>query len=303
MKRILLFLVAVFTIFVVKGQVTAGIPDPIILCDVNNPGDEIEVFDMTIREAQIINGQSNVVVTYHPTSGDALSGINAYADPTAHTNEANPQIVFVRLQSTAGQGWDVTTLDLIVPLIPFVDQQPDDIFINEGDGDGSAIFDLTVNESQALGPQDQFNFQFKYYITSEDATNDTNAIADPETYQNTANPQTIYARMAPLQDQCDFETYDFEIETDGVLGVTETNFSDLQVYPNPVSEKIQIQSQFLKGETRIRLYNVSGKQLFSETKQPLNKSITIDLSSLTSGMYFVSIISEGNSVTKKLIKK
>lgn len=302
MKRWLLLTLVVFSCQYTKAQVTAGVPDPIILCDVNNPGDETEVFDLTIREGQIINGQSNVVVSYHPTSGDALSGTNPYPNPMALTNIANPQVVFVRLQSTAGQGWDVTTLDLIVPLIPVVAAVPDAIFLNEGDNDGSAVFDLTINESQALGSQDPFRFQFKYYQAEADAIADENRITDPENFQNTANPQTIFVRMAPLEDQCDFEVYSFTIETDGVLGVLDISLSNCSIFPNPASETVTISFNQMVSSIHVVLYNVLGENVFSETVSVQKGQSRIDVSTLPENIYYLTISSEEQTVVKKLIK-
>ncbi|WP_339831983.1 T9SS type A sorting domain-containing protein [uncultured Altibacter sp.] len=286
----------------INAQVTAGVPDPIILCDVNNPGDETEVFDLTIREGQIINGQSNVVVTYHTTSGDALSGTNPYPNPMALTNIANPQVVFVRLQSTAGQGWDVTTLDLIVPLIPVVAAVPDDIILNEGDNDGSAIFDLTMNESQALGSQDPFRFQFKYFRIEADAIADENRIEDPENFQNTANPQTIFVRMAPLEDQCDFEIYSFTIETDGILGILDLDLNHCSIYPNPASNMVTVSFNETVSSVHVILYDMLGKRIFSETISVNNGQSAIDVSTLPKSMYYLSITSEAQTIVKKFIK-
>ena len=284
------------------SQVTANPPDPIILCDVNNPGDETEIFDLTIREAQIINGQTNVVVTFHETSGDALSGTNAFSNPTAYQNIYNPQIVFVRLQSTAGQGWDVTTLELIVPLIPIVAQDPDDIFIDEGDGDGVAIFDLTVNELQVLGSQDPFLFQFSYFQTFQDAINNVNPILDPMAYVNITNPQTIFGRIAPNQDVCEFEVFDFEISTDGLLAISEVVFKDFKIYPNPASNELSVYSQYLNSVHLVTIFNLQGQVVFVANLKAMNQKITVDISDLASGVYILQLDSEEKTARKKLIK-
>lgn len=285
------------------SQVIANPPDPIILCDVNNPGDETEIFDLTMREAQIINGQPDVVVTYHETSGDALSGTNPFSNPTAYQNIYNPQNVFVRLQSTAGQGWDVTTLELIVVLIPFVAQDPDDIFIDEGDGDGFAVFDLRVNESQVLGSQDPFLFQISYFEVLVDATNNTNPISDPGMYMNITNPQTVYARLAPNQDQCDFEVYDFEISTDGVLSVLDLNVETLELFPNPSSEIINFRSPLITSEVSVYVYDSRGVEVFSEKIRPQEGTLTINIAGYSEGIYFIRLVNETLTFTRRFIKK
>lgn len=303
MKKTLLFAIFGLISANLLSQVIANPPDPIILCDVNNPGDETEIFDLTIREAQIINGQSDVVVTYHETSGDALSGTNPISNSTAYQNIYNPQIIFVRLQSTAGQGWNVTTLELIVVLIPFVAQYPDDIFIDEGDGDGFAVFDLRVNEAQVLGSQDPFLFQISYYELLNDAINNTNPIADPGMYTNITNPQVIYARLAPNQDQCDFEVYDFEISTDGVLAVSDLDMESIILFPNPSSNLINLQSSILTSEVSINIYNTNGTTILSEKRTAQDGTLSINITSFSEGIYIVKLTTDSRSFTRRIIKK
>ncbi len=302
MKKALQVFILIFTINVTFAQVTAFPPTPLILCDVNNPGDQMEIFDLTSKIPEIIGGQTNVVVTFHPSSGAALSGIMAYTNTTAFQNTVNPEIVFVRVENVNNSNdWEVTTLELIVPLIPVVIQNPDDIFIFEGDGDGFATFDLTINEGQALGGQDPFLFNFYYYVTQADADAMVNPIANPESYINATNPQIIYGRMDNLQEMCYFETYTFQIETDGVLGINSFSEENLQMFPNPASSLLNFQFQLFDSEVAITIFDVQGKLLFSETKTSQNSIITLDVSSLHQGMYFVELSLEGNRIVKKLM--
>ena len=67
---------------------------------------------------------------------------------------------------------------------------PNDIFIDEGDLDGLAIFDLTVNNVAIIDGESPADFAISYYETLQDAEAETNAIATPMSYQNIANPQT-----------------------------------------------------------------------------------------------------------------
>jgi gliding motility-associated-like protein len=56
---------------------------------------------------------------------------------------------------------------------------------------GIEVFDLT----EATAQIDPVN-DISYHTTQEDAENNQNAIVDPEIFQNTSNPQTIYIRVA-----------------------------------------------------------------------------------------------------------
>lgn len=81
------------------------------------------------------------------------------------------------------------------------------------------------------------------------------------------------------------------------------NFSEkIILFPNPSSDKfeVKISNNSLKC-TEIIIYNVIGKTI---KRIPFNNnSITIDISSLEKGMYFVNILTEKGCFTKKFIKQ
>ena len=68
---------------------TPAIPDPLEQCDVNNPGDGVEVFNLTDREAQIQNGGA-WLITYHELESNAIAGIPDIPDPTMYSNISTP---------------------------------------------------------------------------------------------------------------------------------------------------------------------------------------------------------------------
>ncbi len=191
---------------------------------------------------------------------------------------------------------------ILILVDALIDEDPDDIFIDEGDGDGLAIFDLTINEAQMLGDQNPAIALFTYHTSFEDSDNDVNAIAIPTAYQNVLNPQTIYVRLT--NDNTGFYVLtSFDIETDGILTIEENILSDLSIYPNPSTEIINIQSSLLTETVGLTIYNLQGQQLFSENKTPNNGTVQMDVSNLVTGIYFVKITSEGNTVIKRVIKE
>jgi hypothetical protein len=83
-----------------------------------------------------------------------------------------------------------------------------------------------------------------------------------------------------------------------ILSVESTILSEgLSIYPNPSSEVINIISTN-KNITDIYLADITGKLLFTVSNLDTERQ-TIDVSSLTQGIYFVSINGE---VTKKIVK-
>jgi hypothetical protein len=71
---------------------------------------------------------------------------------------------------------------------------------------------------------------------------------------------------------------------------------DLQIYPNPFSDILHINGIQAK---RIEITDINGN-IIKTVFQDLNR---IDVSSLKPGIYFVSIFSDNNKWTEKIIKR
>ena len=79
------------------------------------------------------------------------------------------------------------------------------------------------------------------------------------------------------------------------LSITTVDFSDLQVYPNPAKDFIQISSDNTQ-ITSVQILNPLGKTVLSTTNVA-----RIKVSSLAKGMYFLKINTNTKSTTKKII--
>ena len=82
------------------------------------------------------------------------------------------------------------------------------------------------------------------------------------------------------------------------LSVNDPSFSEISIAPNPVVDRLQIQSEKLKISSLI-ITDVLGHILHSE--EDINATaFSIDFSQFTKGMYFVTI---NNQITKKVLKE
>lgn len=395
-------------------------PTPLEVCDDDNDG--FSVFDLNTKDVEIINGQNNVEITYHETFAAAEAGVPGTEITSPYINIVPfSQLMYARVANIVPPNllpcYTIVELELIVSEIPPI-TQPNNLFINEGDGDGFAVFDLTENIAVMLAGLNPSDYEVYFYVTETDAENNTNPIAVPTSYINTSNPETIYVRVEDVNSGC-FVVTSFEILTDettpdadgdgianededinnngnlndddtdgdnipnyldsdddgdsvltldettgigagvapsyiyidtdgdtienyldndddgdGTLTIdedynnngtpidddTNTNgipdflddevflsvnysaFTDLSVFPNPTSESFTVQATKLVSETTISLYDIQGKLLISKKILPQNGTLTVDVSSLENGVYFVKVSSEGKSVVKKLIK-
>ena len=87
----------------------------------------------------------------------------------------------------------------------------------------------------------------------------------------------------------------FELSMNNSLSIENTILNEFYVTPNPVKEKIIIQSSLT--DYSYILYDLSGKKI-----KEGDESI-IDLENSSNGIYFLKIFSENKTITKKIVKK
>ncbi|MDC0910253.1 T9SS type B sorting domain-containing protein, partial [Flavobacteriaceae bacterium] len=181
------------TIRVLPNPTPSLDPANIELCDYDASGDELEIFDITINEAYIINGEEGVSVTYYETQEDAELGENAIVDPAVYTNiTLGQQTIYVRVTNDITACYTIVTFDLVVNPLPDV-SAADQYIACEIDTDGFFDFDLDTVSASILGTQDPLNFTVTYHETQEDADNGENVLVSP--YTNLTNPQQLFVNI------------------------------------------------------------------------------------------------------------
>lgn len=95
------------------NQPTAYTADDIFVCD-DPDNDGVDTFDLTLQNAQIINGQSNVTVTYYESEIDAINATNE-VNTTNYTNTNNPQELFARVENNNNSAcFDISSFSIYV---------------------------------------------------------------------------------------------------------------------------------------------------------------------------------------------
>jgi len=88
-----------------------------------------------------------------------------------------------------------------------------------------------------------------------------------------------------------------EVESDCLLAISESDLTTkIVLYPNPLSELLQIETSQEIELKEVAIYSIQGKKLL------VTSAATIDLSLFSGGVYFVTISTESGSITKKIIK-
>jgi len=109
-------------------------------------------------------------------------------------------------------------------------------------------------------------------------------------YGAISNPNTT-----PCGDSYYGQVEDYSLNI-GQLGVSDVDKIAIQYYPNPVDEALTVSSD--RKVNQISVYNVTGQLL-----QEVNDTNVINLSKLSSGIYFLKAVVEGKTETTKIIKK
>ena len=198
------------TIRVLPNPTPSTDPADIELCDYDNTGDQIEIFDITINEAYIINGEPGVSVAYYESLENATDQIDPIADATTYTNiEPGQQTIYVRVTNDTTGCFTIVTFDIIVNPLPDIGDVPD-VIACELNTDGFYDFDLETVTSELLGSQDPANFTVTYHETQEDADNGENALVSP--YTNLTNPQLLFVNITNNLTGCNITGAGFNIE-------------------------------------------------------------------------------------------
>ncbi|MDX1462724.1 MAG: T9SS type A sorting domain-containing protein [Marinirhabdus sp.] len=264
-----------------------------IILDVNSPTDTppVNIDDVLVFFAEVapLAGDENpndnfftldqiVVGSFDPNNVICLQGLEV---PTTYIGDYLHYIINFENTGTAPAERVVVTME-----------------INSEDYDANSLQILNTSHDMETVISDNFvEFHF------DDIDLDTGGHGNILLKLRTLNDLTLSDQVA-AQANIYFD-FNFPIETNEavtsfrVLGVNEFDASNIAIYPNPAQTVVHIQG--VETIETIAVYDVQGRSITSFDVNTEYREV--DISNLTSGIYFFSITSEKGTVVKKLIKE
>lgn len=172
---------------------------------------------------------------------------------------------------------------------------PDVYYSYTGRGSPEAI---TLN---ACGPETNFPTTVRIYsdcdLTNQIAFNDSSCENQPElTFESDGT--STYIIMVEGYDSTKAGNFQLEISCETILGIGENHLNDVVLYPNPVTDVLQISA---KTEINsVTIINMNGQLLLYKDLNSLEGQI--DLASLATGIYFAKVKANNATETFKIMK-
>lgn len=94
--------------------------------------------------------------------------------------------------------------------------------------------------------------------------------------------------------------FDYALTITGTPEKPGNDVNQVNIYPNPVNDRTTV--EFKGNVTRLEIVNISGKVLKAITLNSQNQQLTLDLSSLPTGIYFLRLQARDETVTRKITK-
>ena len=90
--------------------------------------------------------------------------------------------------------------------------------------------------------------------------------------------------------------------TDSTLSTSENTLDNLSIQTNQSDKTIVINGQLLESTT-VNIYDLQGRVVSTSVLQATNRSQTIDVSNISTGVYVVQLSNATQNKTKKVIVK
>lgn len=220
--------------FVVEPAAIANPVQAFVKCDDDSDG--IYSFDTSTIEMLLLNGQTNMFVTYTDSNGDTLPS------PLPNPFVTSSQTITVKVQNQSSAFcYDETTIDFIVSESPIAYPVNDEFVCDDVSNDGQEVFILSSFNSQLLGNQSDTVFEVIFYDSQTNAQNNLDPL--PDSYMVNSSSQTVFARIQNINNPSCFNISSFELGVNYLPIANQPENLDLCDIENDGSETFDLSIQ------------------------------------------------------------
>jgi len=215
-------------------------------------------------------------------------------------------------ETTPAEGWGFCVVDIDVEncLISGIDENDNEVAVEDIDDWLIELFDADLITDGINTPKwDPAHAALLGFNTPEDYTVYNNLVIGGLNESEAAGAffmpdiplKSLIIDFENLQD-ASFVSYHFYIASLSPNGIQENENVQVEIYPNPATSIFSLQTAVGSQQPEVlMIYDLNGKKLIEQQIPKESEFIEIDVSILQSGLYFVQIHSENQTVTKKLI--
>ena len=152
-------------------------------------------FNLTDNDNLIVNGSPSLSVTYYPSLQDAQDGTNTIVNPTSYTP------MFIGTQVVGARAIDVTGCYIITSFYLYITNGdlniPSSVTQNicDDSSDGMVVYNLENSIPTILGALNPAEHSVSFHATQQNASNNTNPIANVNNYVAGGANWVVYARV------------------------------------------------------------------------------------------------------------
>jgi len=182
---------------------STSLPD-LNVCDGLSPFDDnITQIDLTQLTQDIINGASDVTVSYHASESDANINVNSLGNIFNTTSSS--QNIYIRIENTTSNCYILNDLQInISSLLDFntpTDYQLCDDDTDGNDQNGMRTFNFNIKTQEITNSIASANYSISYHLSQNDS--ETGNAPLPINYTNTAQtPTEIFVRIVDNDEGC-----------------------------------------------------------------------------------------------------
>ena len=279
-----------FKLIVQSTPKIVGLPE-LLLCDVDRDG--VASFNLRRHEELLSNINSNVTFSYFPSEIDAVNNTNIIQTPNAYFSPIGTTNIFIKI-TNINACYTITSFKITANQVPLPGTVATYKKCDENHN-GSTTFDLTTKINELK--QNDEGATVRFFLSQEDATALHNELSTVDSFVNTTNPQTIYARITNSTSGC-FSVTSFDIEA------TSDECEELfTIHPNPVHQYLYLNTTSkINTQGYLIVFDLAGKEVLQEELTLPFGTKKIDVSLLEPGIYFISVLSNHHSFTEKFMK-